>query len=100
MKSRVTVNPLLGFSQNNKSGVLDTKIDENGIYGHLAVNPVFVSGWVGVDAVKHHFKLIGEKKLTKTGFVASSGGWGPPIIFQIIDYSLLPSSLVTRDKRI
>ena len=52
-----------------------------------------------MDGVKHHFKLIGEKKSTKTGFVASSGGGGPPIIFQIIDYSLLPSSLVTRDKR-
>ena len=39
-----------------------------------------------------------EKKSTKTGLVASSGR-GPLYNLLIIDYSLLPSSLVTRDKR-
>ena len=88
MKSRVTVNLLLGFSQNNKSGVLDKEVDENGVYGkwsEFAVHPLFVSGWVGGDGVKHRFKGFGEKKLTKTGFVASSGGWSP---YNLSDYRL------------
>ena len=64
------------------------EIDENGVYGkwtQFAVTPLFVSRWVGVNAVKHQVKGFGEKKSTKTGFVASSGGGSP---YNLSDYRL------------